>query len=435
MKTTFSELTDEEFVSHSEHMLHRHASSESRKDAISYLQYVLSKDAEAIKAERVTVREKERLQRKRQRKMDALLAVLPLDFSRQAALFVDAPPTPSEIATRLTQDNSETFLVADLTADLNISGDNVLVSGRGNQKSARLGELANTVTVTGGIVVSGDNCVIRDLNFVATGNYAVLFSGPCQNITVENCTFSPPAGNADARWWSGIGEFFSGDVTIRNCKVQNFTHVLLADFSTESSGTPTRALRHVSITKNYFKDNLGSMAARGKLDDPIKSYTFSDNKIEQAAMDPAFWDVHEISGAFLKATIQNNSYVGPVGRDQQPGKVGFVQIWNRNDKPFSIKYSGNALQNTRCGLKIAHSNTFYAPNQTDEDFLIDLTEVCSNVYKAVSFLYKKNDGTTPSLEKWLRDDGDYTPVNISTFPNVPLVVNPHNYPVVQPSSS
>ena len=435
MNRSFSELTDEEFISHSEHMLHRHSSAEERKDAIAYLQYVLSKDAETIKAERVTVREKERLQRKRQRKMDELLAVLPLDFSRQSALFVDSPPTPAEITTRLTQDNTETFLVADRTADLVISGNNVLVSGRGNQKSARLGQLANSITVTGTVKVSGDNVVIRDIDFVATGNYAVLFSGACQNITVENCTFSPPAGNNDARWWSGIGEFFSGDVTIKNCRVQDFTHVLLADFSTESSSTPSRALRHVSITECYFKNNLGSMAARGKLDEPILSYEFSRNKIEQAAMHASYWDAHEVSGAFLKAVCVDNTYVGPVGRNQQDGKVGFFQMWSRSDKPWSVTYRGNALQNTRVGVKIATNNTFYSPNTTDEDFLIDLTEPLSNVFKAASFLYKKNDGTTASLDKWLLDNGDYTPENISTFPNVPSVINPHTYTVVQPSSS
>ena len=89
------------------------------------------------------------------------------------------------------------------------------------------------------------------------------------------------------------------------------------------------------------------------------------------------------------------------------------------------------LTNFKVGGKIAHNTTFYTPNQGDEDnFDIDVSSTLTNVAHAFSFLYKFNDGSTASLDKWT--EGDYTPENVAVWPTVPSVTNPSAYSIVKP---
>ena len=81
------------------------------------------------------------------------------------------------------------------------------------------------------------------------------------------------------------------------------------------------------------------------------------------------------------------------------------------------------------GLKIPLINGFYMPNLTDsENHIIDLSATLTNVIHAASFLYKMNDGSTISSNKY--SEGEFTPVNIAIFPNPPAVVNPSAYSIV-----
>ena len=145
-----------------------------------------------------------------------------------------------------------------------------------------------------------------------------------------------------------------------------------------------------------------------------------------------FWDYTESNNS-LRTICTDNVVVGPVGADSQVGKRGFLQTWSRSPLPWTLEYSGNVLTNVRVGGKVGHNSLMYAPNASDSDrFKIDLTATCTNVFKVFSFLYKKNDGSTASNDKWILDSADYTPENIGAFPSVPAVVNPNSYAVVQP---
>jgi hypothetical protein len=93
------------------------------------------------------------------------------------------------------------------------------------------------------------------------------------------------------------------------------------------------------------------------------------------------------------------------------------------------------MKNLKIGLKIATNNTFMSPNTFDEDnHNISLDGTVTDVAFAASFVYKKNDGSTTSANKW--QEGDYTPVNVGTYPSYVgvSVLNPSNYAIVQPSS-
>jgi hypothetical protein len=85
-------------------------------------------------------------------------------------------------------------------------------------------------------------------------------------------------------------------------------------------------------------------------------------------------------------------------------------------------------------LKIPTNNTFTSPDTSDEDnFLIKLDGAVVDLVHAASCVYKKNDGSTTSANKYF--EGDYTPTNIAGFPNYlgASIQNPHGYSIVQPS--
>ena len=435
--TSFQELTEEDFGAYADTLVEGHPSSSERKHALSYMQHINSADKAALNTELDTLKTKRLAQRKKQTKIDSLIEQHAFDFSRQSALFTPQVVTDSQVATLLTQDGQEVYIKGrSMTTDLLISGDNVLLDGQGNEGSARTEALVNTATVTGQLRVSGDNVVIRGVNFVSTGEKALIFPTSCSNLTLEDCKFTGPAGHSDSKWWYGDDNLYSGNVTVINCWVQDFSSWMLADFSTSSSAAQS-ALKRVRIKKCLFKNNLGSMAARGKISDPMKLYSFTNNKITQTALHASFWDVHEASGGVLKVVCTGNEYVGPTGADADvTSKKGFFQCWSKNSKPWTLMYKDNTLSNTRCGGKVATMASFYAVNAADEDqTLVDLSATLTNVYKAFSWIYKKADGTTPSAEKWLRNDATYAPENAATYPSppgAPTVVNPQNYDIVQP---
>ena len=176
--STFIGLAHSDFTTHAQTSLERHSEAEDRKSVVAYLQSVLSKDANTIETERTALRSKQKAQRKRQRSVDAMFAGLELDFAaRQPELFVTDALSKAEIDARLSADKSETFLTEDYTGDLVISGDDVLVAGKGNKLSARTETLENTITVTGDIRISGSRVVIKDIDFQGVNQSTILFTG------------------------------------------------------------------------------------------------------------------------------------------------------------------------------------------------------------------------------------------------------------------
>ena len=429
---TFGSMTQTDFEEYALTLVRRYPNSDQRKQAVAFLQNISSTDKIALDVERSLLRAKRVAQRKKQTALDALITDQTFDFNRQPTLFQAQATSDASILTLLTQNNNEVFITHDMTADVTISGNNVLFDGGSNEKSARTGELVNQATITGLLKISGDNITIRGVNFISTAEMALEITGNSSGLHLENCTFTAPSGHTDSKWFYGNLGRYSGDLTITNCKVSGFTSWMLADFSTTSAAA-TSALGNVRISKNYFSANKGSMAARGQISDPMKLYSFTDNKIEVSEFHASHWDVHEASGALLKAVCTGNTYTGPVGADTDvTSKKGFFQCWSKSSRPWYTVYKDNVLTNVRCGGKIAHNAGFYAPDQFNENSLVDISSTHTAVYKAFSQLYKKADGTTPSASKWLLNDAAYTPENIVTYPNVVPIVNPSGYSVVQP---
>ena len=272
----------------------------------------------------------------------------------------------------------------------------------------------------GDLIISGDGVTVRGVDFTSSTSKAIRFAAGVEDVKIENCSFAPGAGLTDTMWWFGDG--LQGNVTVTNCFVRDFSSWLLADWNTHSN-TPTVPLKRVRIKKNFWKNCQGSMAARGMQTNPGKLFQFVDNKYISDTTHTSFWDVTEANN-FRKVVVTGNE----AKIESQGDKRGFLQTWSRSSVPWTLRYNSNTLENMKVGGKIAHNTTFYAPDaHNDDDFGIDVGTL-TNVAHAFSFLYKLNDGTTASADKW--QGGDYTPENIGTYPAVPSVTNPSAYDIV-----
>ena len=429
---TFTNLNDEGFTDYSHALVNSYPTSSERKHAIAYLQMVNSSDAVTIRNEKTTIDAKRFEHQKKQKILEALLSEHSFDFTKQPDLFITQTPlTNSELDTLLTLDDVEVFIKGrQHVGDLNITGNSILISGISNGLSARQELLANTTTVLGNIHIAGDDCVIRGVDFTQPnggGQSSLTFGVGAENITLVDCKFFA-GDHIDSQWF--YGNELGGNVTITNCLIENFKGVIFADFNS-TSGVGPQALNKVKMKRCFFKNNQGSIAARGLVDSPTKLVSYTNNKFETTTLHAAFWDFLEANSA-LKVVVTDNIFTGPVGQELLVGKKGVLQTWSKSAKPWTLEYSGNVISNMKFGLKIVLINGFYSPNTSNDDHSIDLSASLTNVPFAASFLYKFNPGEagypTDSNDKY--SEGSYTPVNISTFPSPPSVINPSAYAIV-----
>ena len=427
---SFGTLTEAEFKAYSTELMGGYPSSAERKHAVAYLQQVASADKANIDTQKAALRTTRKEHRAKQAIIDTLVAEQGFDYTRQTALFVQQAPTDAELRAILTQDNAECFFSArTIAGDVEITGDSVLFDG-GGSGDARTETLASTGKVTGDLIISGDDATIRGVDFTSGSIKAIRFAAGVEDVKFENCLFKPGAGVTGSApydgtmWWFGDG--FQGNVTVTNCFVTGFSSWLLADFGT-GSATPALPLKRVRVKKNYFKNCGGSIAARGMASNPTKLVQYQNNKYISDTTHTLFWDCFEANNAKRVVVSGNEASIAGQG-----DKRGFLQAWSRSSLPWSLYYKGNTpLTNFKVAGKVAHNSTFYAPDAEDEeDFLIDLTGTYTNVAHGFSFVYKKEDGTTPSASKW--QEGDYVPENATTYPAPPVakVVNPGGFNIV-----
>ena len=423
--TTFDELNEAQFKIYADGLMGNTRTHQKRKEFISYLHSVNAKDKKEIETERSSVILKLLELQKREKYISTLSVGHGFDYAKTDYLFTSDDLTDAELETLVTEENTTVYVHGKTyTGNIHITADYVTLDGQSNKKSAISEELANSASFVGGVTISADNCILKGIDFTSTGEKALTFGVGCENVTFKDCTFTA-GDDADSKWW--YGENLGGSVTITNCRVEGFKSWYLADFSS-TSGVPQAATTKIRMKRCYFKNNLGSIASRGLSGSPTKLVQYSNNKFETDTIHGSFWDFCEINNA-LKVIVTDNEAIAPVGTETQPGKMGFFQSFSKEPKPWVLKYSGNKISNLKLGGKCALTNGFYSPNTSDEDdHKIDLSATLTNVF---SFLYKKNDGTTASADKWTpAGQGQYTPVNISTFSSPPSIVNPSAYTVV-----
>ena len=432
MLTTFLGKTKAEFEAHASTIVKNRTTASNRKAALAYLQMTLSKDRQALKAQRKTLKSQEVDVSDFQTVIDDLMSQHSFDYSKQADLFTSDPLTAAEFIAALATQNNELYIGGlQITGNVAVTGQGVLVDGESLGKSARTEQLTCTAKITGQLQVNASDCVFRGIHFQSATEKAIVFAAGVRNVTFQDCIFTAPAGNSDSKWFCGSN--LGGNITITNCLVQDFTGWLLADFSS-TSGEPQQDTDTIKIKRCFFKNNAGSMASRGKTGARTKFGQFNNNKCVTNTIHAQFWDFIEINGC-KRVEIQNNYFEAPSGQEQLAGKKGVAQVWSKttqSDRPWTVKFAGNEMKNIKVGLKVAHNTGFRAPDADSPNFEIDISQVNTNCTYPVSFLYKNNDGSTASNDKWLpAGNGSYTPDNATQYPSVPAVTNPNSYTIVQ----
>jgi len=426
---TFQELTHTQFQAHADNLVAHSKTASKKREAVSYLWSVCSTDKKQLDQDRTDLKAKRHAQKKRQKAVETHLLGMEFDFARSPELFQNQTLTDAQLVSALTQNNETVFMKGKaFSGSITISGDNVTLDGEGSGL-AKDGTLANSASVAGDLIITGANVTVKNVDFTSSTNQAVRVNG-ASNVKLVGCKFAPGGNLTDTKWFYGAG-IQSGDITIENCRVEEFDSWYLMDASTASAAATVR-LDKVSLINNYFRENAGSIAIRGPVADPNRDVRVIGNRFETTTFHGSFWDFCEVSGGFLRARIENNICIGQVGTNTAVGKKGGFQVWSRSPRPSTLYFKGNQGQNLKVFLKIAHNTVYYTPNSYDtENNLIDVSATLSNCAYAFSPVYKKNDGTTLQDDKW--QEGDYTPANLATYPNVPSIVNPNGYATVQPS--
>ena len=424
--SSFTGLTEAGFQTYVSDLLNSTHSAPERKQIVAYLQQITSSDQAALDTERDAYRTKLVAQRKKQIKLDQAITEQQFDFSKTASIFSPTVITDTELTVLLAADDSEVFLTTrSVSGNMVVTGDRVRVDG-GGSGDARTETLDSLTVFTGQLVVGANDVVVKGVKFLNTAQRAITFSAATANLVLEDCVFTADANEADSQWWFG-GEdgYVSGNVTIRNCVVQGYKSWMLADLSTDSS-IPTTKLDTVTIESNFFKGNSGSFAVRGMPTNPNDLVIFKNNKGIVANQHASFWDFWE-SNCQKRVEVTGNE----VQLETVVGKVGIYQLWSQSPLPWTLYYKDNTNTNARVALKVgAHLTNFYSPNTADPTHLIDLNSSHTNCEFAYSAVYKRLDGTTPSLEKWVL--GNYSPANIAVYPTIPVVYNPLGLATVVP---
>lgn len=424
--TSFQSLTQDDFETHATDLLSKQRTSHRKKRVLTYLQTTNAMDHADIEADRASLRAKIKQNRLKESKIKEYLTDHAFDFTKHSELLSDEPLSSAELNVLLSEHDSEIFLNQNYTQNITVTGDDIVLSGIGNQGSARAEELTNSVTITGDIIVNNKNAVFRNINFNTVGGRAIVFTSGCEHVKFENCIFTAPAGHAGSQWF--YGENFKGNCVLTNCIISGYTSWLLFDISS-TSGEPQFPTNNVRIKKCLFKNNKGSGAIRGKTGQPTKLIQVVNNKFISTELHQYFWAFVEASGHVKRVEITGNVFEAPTGNETLVGSRHAVQVWSKNPMPWSLEYTGNKINNMKLGLCMAHSAGFYSPNTDDDAFLIDLSRTLTNVTYAASFGYKNVAGTTPAEETWLPGVA-YFPDNSDTYPTAPPVVNPNGYGIV-----
>lgn len=425
MYSTFEALSMEEFETHAQDLLGKGRSSRRRREVLTYLQSINKFDEELIEAERTTLRSRVKQLRKKQVKLDAFQKSHRVDFTKREEWLTDETLTLTELSTALGQNDSEIFINQQYSGDLTISGNDIILQGDGNETSARTESLANTSSITGDIIVSGKDTIIKNINFNSVSSKGIRFLEGAENITLENCVFTAPSNDNDSKFL--YGQFFKGTCTIINCIVQGYTSWMLFDISS-TSGEPEHETDYVRIKRCLFRNNLGSAAIRGKTGSPTKLIQINNNKFITNSMHQYFWAFIEASGHIKKCEFKNNEFIGPDGNEQIDLPRHAVQAWSKNPRPWTITYEGNSISNMKLGLCIAHNSGFFSPDTDADAFKIALGTQ-TNVTYGASFAHNNLAGDLAANERWLQN-AVYNPTNIATYQTAPPVENPLSYTVL-----
>ena len=402
--TTFLDKTVSQFKIYAASLVSEHADMANRSNVFAYLSKIVADDEKLIG----TLEQKRYRLRKAKKYIESLLQTH-LDFS-QSVIFQASTQTEAQIAALLQNDDAVVYVDGKSLPALQFDGSNITLDGQATG-DARSGTLTCSSTC-GAVQVQGSNITIRGVRIApGSGEKTFKMSAACSNLVIEDCIFD--GTGTDGIWFCG-NDFLSGNVTIRNCLIQNYTgHWMFGDLSTNSNA-PVTKLDSVLIEKNKFENIEASFAIRGKLDEPTDECIFVDNEFEYSAAHAYFWSSIEINNCAFVQVLRNKVTAGP-GR--VAGKAhGFLQTWNKSTNlrgNWTLNFDENEIDGYDFGIQIACSPGFFAPNAFDPDYLIQSqTGDFGDTTYGMTWMYESGNAN-----RWF--EGVWTPENLSDYASPP----------------
>lgn len=161
--------------------------------------------------------------------------------------------------------------------------------------------------------INATNVTLKGLNFVSTDGTTIFSSGDCDNLTLDGCTFTG-TGTGTALY------IHQPNITIQDCVFEDFAYAYDTCGDNHAAGK-------ITITGNAFNNirvpinGYWGKTATGATDIQITGNIFDNGDWDAAYIQ--LWDYAQYlkwagnkdtdrQGSAIKATIQNNTYVGDV---------------------------------------------------------------------------------------------------------------------------
>jgi len=409
LKTTFADLDKDAFKVYAYDLVEAGCEGPPRQRLQAYMLQTIARDRAVQAEQQLSLSQTRMRSRQHQDVLEELVLQHMHDYGRSQDLFTEVNKTDQEILNYLTADNAEVFVKdRTITGDAVLSGDGVKFSGLNILGTALDGDLTPSVIVNGRLIISGTDVTVDGIHFKFEAKWVggdelpmVSFTGGTNTkLTFKNCVFENLGSDADARFFYGANSG-GGTQEFDGCLIKNFTSWLLLD-ATTASGTATVKLDSFKMDSCKIENCMGSMAVRGKVDDPNGSLTFTNNLVAFGAngQHASFWDVIETNNT-LRVVCTGNTVTGATKTDNR----GFLQAWSRSAIPWMVRYEQNTIANFAACFRCACNATFYAPNTYDvQHSLTSLTTETTNVDNGGSYVYPYNDAAQV-----------YAPENGTTF--------------------
>ena len=107
--STFLGLSETEFSTFATGLVNARRTGDQRQRSVSYLQKILADDKKNLKATRVTYNAQRVLHDKQLEKLEELILDLEFDFEQEVDLFTDETLNDTQIASKLTVNNTKLF--------------------------------------------------------------------------------------------------------------------------------------------------------------------------------------------------------------------------------------------------------------------------------------------------------------------------------------
>jgi len=218
-----------------------------------------------------------------------------------------------------------------------------------------VGAGATDVFVTGGIQIAGsfDGLTLEGMYLTgdAPGYKNDIIdmrptTGPVSNITIRNCVLD---GENTADRGAFYGHYVAGDWTWEGNEIKNLTSWYLIDNTGSAHDVPYK-LDTVTWANNHVHHVSGSVAIRGKIDEPTDLIVISDSTFDQYVDNSCcggwIWAAIEINNASEVQVYRNTIKDVP----QQDVEGEALQMWSAS--PWTVDIHDNEITGNYSGIWI-----------------------------------------------------------------------------------